>query len=422
MSISSLYAVALRSLGLGTEPELQRAARRLERALRQRFSASALRSAQVLVRDKRLLVSELARHSGHSVAEVWNELAQQLGMQRFDPDRELDLEGLPLGLNLHELVEAGSLPLLREGRLQGFVSCAPELLHVLSMQGTLQASIVLNAPLVALASWEELQSCYQRSLAIHQKQLHQRAQTRGLALDTLAREVLGHLVQKAEEHSSQRAEVLFGSSQASFSFVLGDGRSAMARIDARVAAALEALLEQATFVVPCPNGTQMSIRSAPQSTGVRYALEWHRKAAIEELLVRQTVPEARPILVVEDSVTFAEVICGFLERAGYQVCRAATIEEARCALREQQFLGCVLDFELPDGQADEFLQELREHKTRQVIPTVVFTSHTESEVGIKVVRAGAVAVLKKSEDPRLLLAYLERWAAQAMPSSSELAA
>jgi len=65
-----------------------------------------------------------------------------------------------------------------------------------------------------------------------------------------------------------------------------------------------------------------------------------------------------PILLVEDDPSVRRSLVAFLEDHGYQTRSAATLRDARLALRDGYPRLCLLDLNLPDGNGLDLLRDL----------------------------------------------------------------
>jgi len=79
------------------------------------------------------------------------------------------------------------------------------------------------------------------------------------------------------------------------------------------------------------------------------------------------------VLLVEDEDQLCRYISIFLGREGYDVCRAATIEQARLLVRTFQPSIVLCDIHLPDGNGIELLHDLRRLPGFGQVPFLVLT-------------------------------------------------
>jgi DNA-binding response OmpR family regulator len=98
-------------------------------------------------------------------------------------------------------------------------------------------------------------------------------------------------------------------------------------------------------------------------------------------------------LVVDDDVEVQELLVRALERDGHVVMAVATATAARAALREAGADVVVLDLALPDGNGVELCRELREG--RDLVPVLMLTAHSEIEMRVDSLDAGADDFLGK---------------------------
>ena len=98
------------------------------------------------------------------------------------------------------------------------------------------------------------------------------------------------------------------------------------------------------------------------------------------------------ILIVEDDDLLRQVTAERLEREGYVVVTAASVEAGREVLEEQTPDLALLDIKLPDGEGTELLAELTE--TGDTV-SVMMSAHGTVQSAVDALRAGAVDFLEK---------------------------
>jgi DNA-binding response OmpR family regulator len=111
------------------------------------------------------------------------------------------------------------------------------------------------------------------------------------------------------------------------------------------------------------------------------------------------------LLVVDDEPRTAELTAELLRRAGYTVEVAASGTEAVARARSNAPDLMLLDFEMPDMQAPEVLDELRSGADRIAFPVIIFTGarHSPGDQVLGIER-GATDYIAKGTDREVLLA------------------
>jgi DNA-binding response OmpR family regulator len=114
------------------------------------------------------------------------------------------------------------------------------------------------------------------------------------------------------------------------------------------------------------------------------------------------------ILVVEDDPELASLSMGVLQRAGYEVMVAHTGAEAIRISREHLPDLTILDFELPDLDAIEVLDLIRDGADRTPSPVLILTGarHAASDQ-VRGLEHGATDYLTKGLDRAIFLARIE---------------
>ena len=115
-----------------------------------------------------------------------------------------------------------------------------------------------------------------------------------------------------------------------------------------------------------------------------------------------TTPPAGRILVVDDDPTVAEVVTGYLRRAGYAVDRAVDGHQALAAAGTRPDL-VVLDLMLPGVDGLEVCRRLRATEHGATLPVVMLTARGDEADRILGLELGADDYLTKPFSPRELV-------------------
>jgi DNA-binding response OmpR family regulator len=107
------------------------------------------------------------------------------------------------------------------------------------------------------------------------------------------------------------------------------------------------------------------------------------------------------IFIVDDEPILRQTLSAILQRKGYQVSTAASIQEASQILAKGGFDLVFLDLKMPGGGGMELLPEIR--KQYPEMPVVILTAHATLDSAMGAVRMGASDYLLKPIDPERLL-------------------
>lgn len=99
------------------------------------------------------------------------------------------------------------------------------------------------------------------------------------------------------------------------------------------------------------------------------------------------------ILLVDDDETILFGYSQTLKMSGYNVCVAPTLQEARRSVTTENFDAVVLDLNLPDGNALDWIPQLKE--TYPDLPIIVVTGTGDLPIAVKAMRSGAENYLTK---------------------------
>jgi DNA-binding NtrC family response regulator len=98
------------------------------------------------------------------------------------------------------------------------------------------------------------------------------------------------------------------------------------------------------------------------------------------------------LLVVDDDKLIRDILSERLEKKGYRVVRAGSLEEARTAIARSLPDLAILDVKLPDGEGTELLPELAE---AEGVPCIMMTAHGTVTSAVEALRLGAEDFLEK---------------------------
>ena len=141
------------------------------------------------------------------------------------------------------------------------------------------------------------------------------------------------------------------------------------------------------------------------NSGARFATEGLRAVTLDATMA--TADHARAnILVVDDEPTISEVLCRYLERAGYRTRVAADGHAAMAAVFERAPDLIVLDLMLPGIDGLEVMRRVREHD-RDRTAIILLTARGEESDRIVGLRLGADDYVVKPFSPAELVARVD---------------
>lgn len=111
------------------------------------------------------------------------------------------------------------------------------------------------------------------------------------------------------------------------------------------------------------------------------------------------------ILIIEDDITFSQLLEGFLKKHDYEVSIVSKVKEGIKAFEIQTFDIILLDYRLPDGTGMDVLSA--SHTTHPEIPVVIMTSFHDIRTAVKAMRSGAYDYITKPVNPEELLMVLK---------------
>jgi len=111
------------------------------------------------------------------------------------------------------------------------------------------------------------------------------------------------------------------------------------------------------------------------------------------------------VLIIEDDITFTQMLEGFLSRNQYNVTIAHNIKAGSALLQQDKVDVLLLDYRLPDGTGMELLEKLKASGLH--IPVVIMTSFNDIRTAVRAMRMGAYEYITKPVNPDELLMILQ---------------
>lgn len=111
------------------------------------------------------------------------------------------------------------------------------------------------------------------------------------------------------------------------------------------------------------------------------------------------------ILLVEDDLSFIQLIENFLKKKGFAPTCCHNLKEANTAIQKKEFDLILLDYHLPDGTAFDFIDSL--HKQTIKTPVVIMTGFKDVRTVVKAMHLGAADYITKPVNPEELLMTIE---------------
>ncbi|TDO19075.1 sigma-54-dependent transcriptional regulator [Pedobacter duraquae] len=111
------------------------------------------------------------------------------------------------------------------------------------------------------------------------------------------------------------------------------------------------------------------------------------------------------ILIVEDDLTFSQLLEGFTRKHKYEPFPVHTVKEALKLLSQENFDLLLVDYRLPDGTGLDILAQLNEKGAN--IPLVIMTSFNDVRTAVKAIQLGASDYITKPVNPDELLMIIQ---------------
>lgn len=107
------------------------------------------------------------------------------------------------------------------------------------------------------------------------------------------------------------------------------------------------------------------------------------------------------ILLVEDDLTFSQMLQNFVQKNGHEITATSSIKTGLKLLEQNTFDLLLLDYRLPDGTGMDILADIREKG--RLVPAIMMTSFNDVRTAVKAVRLGAFDFITKPVNPDELL-------------------
>jgi CheY-like chemotaxis protein len=114
------------------------------------------------------------------------------------------------------------------------------------------------------------------------------------------------------------------------------------------------------------------------------------------------------ILVVEDNPANCELLCDWLEAAGFDVRAAENLQQAFSTLERQQPHAVLLDVQLGSEDGLAFASQVRQEARFHQLPIIAVTAHAMVADHERVIQAGCNACISKPIDFKMLRQHLEQ--------------
>jgi two-component system response regulator HydG len=111
------------------------------------------------------------------------------------------------------------------------------------------------------------------------------------------------------------------------------------------------------------------------------------------------------ILILEDDITFSQLLEGFLNKSGHNITLASHIKQGLKLIENQNFDLLLLDYRLPDGIGFDILTSNR--NLGKIIPAIIMTSFNDVRTAVKSIQLGAADYITKPVNPDELLMVID---------------
>jgi two-component system response regulator HydG len=107
------------------------------------------------------------------------------------------------------------------------------------------------------------------------------------------------------------------------------------------------------------------------------------------------------ILLVEDDITFSQLLQGFLQKKGHSLDAVNNVKASLKLLEQTEYDLLLLDYRLPDGNGLEVF--VKAHEKGSKVPAIIMTSFNDVRTAVKAMQAGAFDYITKPVNPDELM-------------------
>ncbi|MGA1191693.1 MAG: response regulator [Bdellovibrionota bacterium] len=339
-----------------------------------------------------------------------------------------ELEHAPAASSLQVMRREGFIAIYRDGMFRGVICSDPSQIPKIFMK--------LDGFQYLVAPWREISVALDRSEErYHSLRSSQEAsgpQSNTSEVSQLTREVLSELVLRAKGHGASSLELSLNAEGLSYLFPLPNGKNGCGTVHKSMTKPLLLLLLELTKATR-DSGYSVTTLERLQ----RYRIAWQeenqetviprleevspvqKESFTEEVGIADTDRNddkaledeyTSSILVIDDSDVFGSVVERFLLREGLTVERRLSskqaLEEVRRGILKPQVILC--DLHMPEMNGMQFLTEMKITKSNQHISIFMLSSDEEVLNEIEAIEKGALGFLRKTDDPRVLVAHMKR--------------
>lgn len=111
-------------------------------------------------------------------------------------------------------------------------------------------------------------------------------------------------------------------------------------------------------------------------------------------------------LLIEDDITFAQIVQGFLKKHNYQIEVSTSVKDAILNLKSNTYNFILLDFILPDGNGFDLINQLQRMAIQT--PVIIMTSFHDVRTAVKALHMGASDYITKPVNHEELLAVINQ--------------
>ncbi len=123
------------------------------------------------------------------------------------------------------------------------------------------------------------------------------------------------------------------------------------------------------------------------------------------------------ILIVEDDITFSQLLESFLKKNGYAISIANSVKSSLKLLENNTYDILLLDYRLPDGVGLDIFLQVKE--SQNFIPAIIMTSFNDVRTAVNAMRSGAFDYITKPVNPDELLMVIKNALKKKAPKTKE---
>jgi CheY-like chemotaxis protein len=392
----------------------------IEKALARRIGAPNFRLITDQCPDRRFIIQVAAEMMQIGERELLVDLAKRVSLQVAPRVVTTELDNLPAGIKVTDMRKGGFIAIVRDNLFHGIICSNPARIpDILRSKSGLQ---------YLLAPWSEIAKAIALSENTYEdrraKELKSKRANDLLALN----KVLDFLALEVEQYGQSDVKISLEGDKIHYLFKGPEGKSGKGEVNSNLIEVMREFLDDASGAPK--ERSSRTFEAEMYERGRYYLLRWQPPKPKSVVSLASSMSELAEgadnkvnvdssktsvgftvsVLLIDDNDTFGAVVERFFAREGILVERSTSaadvISRMKAGILKPRVIVC--DVHMPQMNGLQFIRALRADNCFDNVAVVMLTSDEQTETELEVIKLGGEAYVRKSQDPRLLCAHVER--------------